>query len=313
MAAKSSSVVVAYALQTVDKDTAATGTYTTLAKRSGGFTTTSENADTGTAANRLKDAPTQGQLSHSASFEMDFGSDIHDLFLRSAFASDWVTDYDSGGIGSVGEDGLIIGSAPVYMTFVVYAPYLAATTEYTVYTGCQVTSAEFTFPKDGAGVVGLTINLGVANKTTPATAPWSQLDPAPAAVKLKTCEVLEVLLDDVAVPSIIDSLDFSITSENESVYDIRQCDAAEVLLDNAEAGGTMVLLHDDDSETLQRAAGTNMKVEIQIDAPSTDTDYRIVLPTSVNNSPGPDFTADNVSVTIPYGATTDSPVIFRTQ
>lgn len=304
MAAKSSSVVVAYGVQ-VDKDTPNVGTLTTLAKRSGGFSTSGEESETGTATNRLQDAATLGKLTHTASFEMDFGQDIHDDFLRSAFAA------ASWNVGA-GEDDVSIGTSPLYLTFVVWSPHLTVDA-YTQYTGCQVTSAEFTFPKDGAGIIGLSIDLGVANRVFSNTAPWSQLDPAPAYTKLKTCDVLEVLVDDVIVPSIIDSIDFSIQSDSESVYDIRQCDPAEVLLDNATAGGTIVMLHDDDSDALFRNAesGTEFKLEIQIDA-TTGTDYRIELTRCVNRATGPDFTADNVSVSIPYGAVGDSPKIFRT-
>lgn len=245
-----------------------------------------------------------GTVTHSASFEFDFAADIYDEFIRSAFAGTW-TDI-------TGEDELVIGSTPLYFTFVIETSYLTdVADQYTVYTGCQVSAVNFTFPKDGDGLVGLSIDLGVANRTYPATAPWSSLTAAPAAQKMKTCNVLEVLVDDVAVLSVIDSLDYNVTSPSESVFDIRTCDAVEVLLDDAETGGTLVMLHDDDSHhwAQDAEAATEFKLEIQMT--NGVTDYRIVSTRTANRSTGPDFTADNVSVTIPFGSLV-SPSIFRT-
>lgn len=302
MAAKSSSVVYAYKAQ-VDKDTQATGVFQAITKRSGGFSSSGEDADTGSASNRHKEAAALGKITHSGSFEFDFGADIHDEFLQSAFAGTWVDT-------TAGEDELTIGSTSLYFTFVVYTPYLS-TNQYTVYTGCQATSAGFTFPKDGAGVVGLSVDMGVANRTYSVSAPWTSLTAASPAAKLKTCDVLSVLVDDVEIPSVIDSLDFQIQSDNESVFDIRQCDAVEVLLDDATTGGTLVMLHDDDSDNYHRdaASGTEFKLEMIID--SGTTDYRIVSTRTVNRATGPDYTNDNVSVSVPFGSIV-SPSIYRT-
>lgn len=304
LAAKSSSVVYAYAVQ-VDKDTAATGTFTALNKRDGGgFSSSGEDSDTDSSSGRHKQAAVLGSVTHSASFDFDFGASIHDDFLRSAYAGAWVDQSD-------GEDELTIGTTPVYFTFVIYAPYLTSTKQYTQFVGCQVTSAGFTFPKDSGGVVGLSIDLAAVNRTFPTSAPWTTLNDAPVATKLKTCDVLSVKVDDVEIPSVIDSLDYTITSENESVFDIRQCDAVEVLLDDAETGGTLVMLHDDDSDDYHRdaASGTEFKLEIGIDA--GDVEYRIVSTRTANRATGPDYTNDNVSVSVPFGSIV-APSIYRT-
>lgn len=303
MAAKSSSVVIAYKAQ-VDKDTAATGVFQALSKRDGGgFSSSGDEADTGTSSGRHKEAAGLGTITHSGSLEFDFGADIHDEFLQSAFAGTW-TDV-------TGEDELVIGTTPLYFTFVVYAPYLTATQQYTQYVGCQVSSAEFLFPKDGAGIVGLSIDLGVANRTFPTSAPWTTLTAAVSPAKLKTCDVLSVKADDVEIPSVIDSINYTITSESESVFDVRQCDAVEVLLDDATTGGTLVMLHDNDSDQYHRdaASATEFKLEIGIDTGTTD--YRIVSTRTANRATGPDYTNDNVSVSVPFGSIV-SPSIFRT-
>lgn len=304
MAAKSSSVIYAWAKQ-VDKDTAASGAFNTLLKRDGGgFTSSGEEADTGVSSGRHQEAAALGTISHTGSFEFDFYPDVYDDFIQSVMAGTWTDTTE-------GEDEITIGTTPVYFTFVVYAPYLTATQRYTMYTGVQVDAAEFTFPKDGGGIIGLSINLAVANRTFPTSAPWSSLNDAPTATKVKTCDALSVKVDDVEVPSVIDSINFQITSESESVYDVRQCDPVETLLDNATTGGTLVQLHDDDSDQYHRdaASGTEFKLEIGIDTGTTD--YRIVSTRTANRTTGPDYTADNVSVSTPFGSIV-APSIFRT-
>lgn len=302
MAAKSTSVVYGFKVQ-ADKDTQATGVFQALSLRSGGFSSSGEEADTGASSGRHKESAVLGKITHAASFEFDFGPTIYDAFLQSGMAGSWVDT-------TAGEDGLTVGSTPVYFTFVIYAPYLTSTKQYTVYTGCQVTGFNFTFPKDGAGVVGLSIEVGAANRTFPTSAPWSSLTAA-SPTKLKTCDVLSVKVDTVEIPSVIDSLNYQVTSANESVFDIRQCDPVEVLLDDATTGGTLVMLHDDDSDDYHRdaAAGTEFELEIAINTATVD--YRIVSTRTANRATGPDYTNDNVSVSVPFGSII-APTIYRT-
>lgn len=304
MAVKSTSIVYAYKKQTA-KGTQATGTFQAIAKRAGGgFNSSGEDADTGTSSGGHKEAATLGTITHAGTLEFDFAASLYDDFLASAYAGSWVDN-------SAGEDELTVGTSPVYFTWVVYSPHLESSKQYTVYTDCQVSGASFSFPKDGSGIVGLSTDWGVVNRTTPATAPWTALTPAVSATKLKTCNVLSVEIDDVEVPSVIDSIDYSISSENEEVKDVRQCDPVETIRGDASTSGTMVLLHDDDSDQLWRdaAAATQFKLQIGID---TDTvDYRILLPTAANRATGPDYTNDNVTVSVPFGSIA-SPSIFRT-
>lgn len=304
MAAKSSSVIVTYAEQ-VDKDTVAVGAFTPLSKRSGGFSSSGEEADTGSSVNRHKAAATLGSVTHTGSFEMDFGADVHDAFIASVLASDWAPD-----VGS--EDSVSIGSTPKYFTFVIDNPHLATAKRYTRYTGVQVVQAGFTFPREGAGVIGLSITLGVAGRDFPATDPRASVNAAPVVNQLKTCNALTVLADAVEIPSVIDSLNFNIASENESVFDIRQCDPVEVLLGDASTDGTLVMLHDDDSDQYHRDAASNTEFDLEIRIDTATTDYRIHSTRTANRATGPDYTNDNITVSVPFGSVI-SPTIYRTQ
>ena len=305
---QSTDIVYAYAVQ-VDADTAATGTFTSLKRRSGTFTSAVADIDDGEqSSGRLADAPGAGRKSHTASFEFSFRELVYDDIIRSAFASDFVT--------SGSNDILSLAKAPVYFTFIVYNPYLEAARQYTQYVGCTVTSLGFTFPQDG--YIGLTVDIGAANKTYPATQPWATLVDAAAKTKIRFCaadasiKLATKTADALAeVGSIVNQISFNLSNASEELSDVRQCDPSQILLGAATVSGDINAYHDDESDQWHRDADDVEETKIQWQWECETTTYRIDIPRATNKSPGQDPSGTTVAVNLPWGAVSDSPTITK--
>lgn len=307
MAASSAQVVVAYGVQ-VDEDTAFAGAFTALNRRSGGFTTTATEIEEGSlSSKRLADAASIGRKTTSAQFEFSFRELVFDDFLASVMASEWVEDGIDPSINT-----LTLNKNPVYLTFAVQTDYLATSTRhYTLYTGCLITSMSFSMPQEG--FIGVTIQVSAANKTYPATAPWSSLVDPLAKSALRTCTALtSVKIDDTEVDSVISQIDLSIENASEEIYDVRQCDPKEIILGSATIGGTIAAYHDDESDQWHRDADDNTLYSIEMNVRGETADYTFTIPSATNRSTGPDASGDNVTVSMPFGAVTTAPYITRT-
>lgn len=305
MAAKSAQVVVAYGVQ-VNKDTPFAGAFKALNRRSGGFTTTATEIEEGSlSSKRLADAPSIGRRTTAAQFEFTFREEVFDDFLRSAFASAWVA-------GAAGVTTLELATTPVYLTFAVQTSYLnTSTRHFTLYTGCVVTSLSFAMPQEG--FIALTIQISAANKTYPATAPWTSLvDPA-AKSPLKTCTALTSLrIDAVEIGSVVSQVDLSVQNVTEEIFDVRQCDPKEIILGSATIGGTISAYHDDESDQWSKDADAETLYAVDFTISGETIDYLFSIPSATNRSTGPDASGENVTVSLPFGAVTTAPVITRT-
>lgn len=307
MAASTDDVVVAYAVQ-VDKDTAASGAYTALKKQSGGFTAdVAEVGGGSTSGQRLADAPRRGRKTISGTFEFEFGETIFDDLLASALAGTWTS---TGG----GEDKLEIGTSNTYLSIAVFRPYLESTRQYRLYTGCQVSSVSFSFPQDG--IIGMSMGLSAANESKPATAPWASLVQPAATEGLRTCDALTSLkIQDTEVGSIVPSVSLELQNDTRELFDVRQCDPAEIILGSATLQGTIEAYHDDESDQWEVDADTGTLYSVEIDVQGSTKLYRFVVPSATNRAPGADDSGDDVTVTLPFGAVNGAelPAIYREQ
>jgi len=303
MAARSSSIVNAFAVQP-DADTAATGPFTALLKRSGGFSSTTAEIDEGTETDTLLASATlPGSKTHTAQFTCTFRELIYDDFLRSAYAADWVGDGTN--------DLMTMGKTPVYLTFAVETSYLNdPNRHYTLYTGCQVSNLAFAFPQDG--VITMTMDIGAANKSNPTTAPWGSLVQPANKNPLRTCTALtSVRIDGNEVQSVIENNTYTIARANEEIFDSRQCDPAEIILGTAAVSGNINAYHDDECDQWHRDADNDVKYAIDHTITGETKTYRFNTPIANNKSPGFDPTGANVTVDLPFGAETTPPTINR--
>lgn len=305
MAASSAQVVVAYGVQ-ANEATPFAGAFTSLNRRSGGFTTTATEIEEGSlSSKRLADAASIGRKTTAAQFEFSFREEVLDDFLQSVFASTWVNT-------GTGVDVLTLDKNPLYLTFAVQTDYLdQATRHYTLYTGCLISSMSFALPQEG--FITATVQVSAANKSYPATAPWSTLNEPAAKSALRTCTALtSVKIDDTEVDSVISQIDLSIQNASEEIYDVRQCDPKEIILGAATITGTIAAYHDDESDQWHRDADDNALYEVEFNIAGETTDYTFNIPSATNRSTGPDASGDNVTVSLPFGAVTTAPSITRT-
>lgn len=241
----------------------------------------------------------------SGEITTEFSEDDFDIWLAAAFANDWDTT-------GATEDVLSVGSIAKQFSIARQYQYNTGGLDIHVLQDTIVSSLGLTMAAQE--IIGLTIGFAAGGITTPAASPWASLNAVSANDVAVTCKTMDsVMINNAESNSIISNITFDLTNETRALYDVRQCSPRIQSLGSTSIGGEITAYHDDESEQWFRDSlnGGTSAIEWTING-GTKT-YRVVFPKATNGAQGPDTSGDDVTVTWPFSAVDDSPVIYRSK